>query len=621
VTLEGSINSSPFTITRTKLASKGNLVFHLDGVDLTTQSVKETQAVIEEKLGVNPQILARTMFHGQHALNGLLEATDAKLKDELSLLVPLGLWQDIATLARAKARESGKRASEFNGMISMRAEDVEKLSLRRNQAEETLLKKQIELDTLEVQFQAEILQMQTLTEEAGEIDFDAVETQIEKVSSESQVLDEQYKNLIVLRDSDLGPLQSSFNDLSNSISSLSEKRRLDEREVFAASMKVETAKEKVTKLEEKWSVDLSSGGSDLLVTPDTCPTCLQPIASNEVEHSHADLKLVAEQEIDEALGVLRDAEANLEAASKELSEYSESLGSREETKAEMQDEIERQNLSWSAELSKTEQDIRSKRQDYTHLSEQLSMLAKKSQLDAKRDAALASINTGKAALQFADDVFSGLADEIREAENRLNKLTEEMDEQRRIGRTMSDLGERFGQRGVQTFVLQNVVDALQTISQTYLDDLSDGAQRLELSLDAGDRISRRAYVCGADGLYKERPLATLSGGQWRRCSLALTFGFSELVARRGKLRPSMCVLDEPLTHLDRSGRAKVGDVIRRMLRPPDDAGLTRFGGLGMSTVLLILQDLAAEELDEAFDCIDEVVKENCESYVKVDELS
>ncbi len=169
------------------MASKGNLVFHLDGVDLTTQSVKETQAVIEEKLGVNPQILARTMFHGQHALNGLLEATDAKLKDELSVLVSVGLWQEIASLARAKARESGKRASEFNGMISMRAEDVEKLSLRRNQAEETLLKKQIELDTLEVQFQAEILQMQTLTEEAGEIDFDAVETQIEKVSSESQV--------------------------------------------------------------------------------------------------------------------------------------------------------------------------------------------------------------------------------------------------------------------------------------------------------------------------------------------------------------------------------------------------------------------------------------------------
>jgi DNA repair exonuclease SbcCD ATPase subunit len=128
-------------------------------------------------------------------------------------------------------------------------------------------------------------------------------------------------------------------------------------------------------------------------------------------------------------------------------------------------------------------------------------------------------------------------------------------------------------------------------------------------------------VIGSDGAFKERPLSTLSGGQWRRCSLALTFAFAELVARRGKLRPSICVLDEPLTHLDRSGRAKVGEVIRGMLRPPDSAEFRGFGGLGMTTVLIILQDLAAEELDEAFDCIDEVVKEKSSSYVKVDELT
>jgi len=39
----------------------------------------------------------------------------------------------------------------------------------------------------------------------------------------------------------------------------------------------------------------------------------------------------------------------------------------------------------------------------------------------------------------------------------------------------------------------------------------------------------------------------------------------------------------------------------------------------VSTVLLILQDLAAEELEEAFDSIDEVVKEGGTSTVKIDE--
>jgi hypothetical protein len=67
-----------------------------------------------------------------------------------------------------------------------------------------------------------------------------------------------------------------------------------------------------------------------------------------------------------------------------------------------------------------------------------------------------------------------------------------------------------------------------------------------------------------------------------------------------------------LTHLEGSGQAKFGDVIRWMLLMPDDASLTGFGGLlGMSMILLlILQDIAAEELD------DEVAKENSKSYVK-----
>jgi hypothetical protein len=39
------------------------------------------------------------MFHGQHSMNGLLEATDAKLKEELSLIVRLALWQQGMMLA------------------------------------------------------------------------------------------------------------------------------------------------------------------------------------------------------------------------------------------------------------------------------------------------------------------------------------------------------------------------------------------------------------------------------------------------------------------------------------------------------------------------------------------
>lgn len=595
----------------------------MNGVDLTTQSVKETQAVIEEKLTINSQILSRTIFHGQHALNELLEATDGKLKDELSLVVPLELWQKAATTARAKSRKAGKKAAELSGMIKLRTEDVEKLDMRKSQAEENAKAKQKQLDMIQSKLEADTLEIQSLAGRANEVDFNHLESEMEKVSSILQDLDEQCNNLTTQRDSDLDPLHRNFAELNDSLASLMDRCSLHEREVFAATLKRDSEKEKIQQLEQKWSVDLSNGRPDTFVTPDTCPTCLQPVGhySEGEGHSHSDLQKIGEKEIDYVLGVLDAVERELEMATKELESCNQSRLSQEKRKRELEEDIGQATLSWSKELGRIEAERESTRNEYARLSEQVSIVARKAQFDAKRDAAQASINAGKAAVDFANEIWIELEEQLKDSRDRLDALNMELEEQTQVGRTMTDLGECFGQRGVQTFVLQNVVEALQVISQTYLDDLSEGAQKIELSLDAGDRISRRAFVIGSDGEYKERPLSTLSGGQWRRCSLALTFGFAELVARRGKLRPSLCVLDEPFTHLDRSGRTKVGEVIRRMLRPSDDVGYKGFGGLGMSTVLLILQDLAAEELDEAFDCIDEVVKENSESFVRVDELS
>lgn len=48
---------------------------------------RETQAILEDELGLTQQVLSRGFFQGQHLLNGLLESTDAQLKEELALLV------------------------------------------------------------------------------------------------------------------------------------------------------------------------------------------------------------------------------------------------------------------------------------------------------------------------------------------------------------------------------------------------------------------------------------------------------------------------------------------------------------------------------------------------------
>lgn len=67
VTVAGSINGQPFELTRRRGPRKTELLFSVGGVDLTKQSVKDTQDVVDEILGVGNNLLQRCCFFGQHS--------------------------------------------------------------------------------------------------------------------------------------------------------------------------------------------------------------------------------------------------------------------------------------------------------------------------------------------------------------------------------------------------------------------------------------------------------------------------------------------------------------------------------------------------------------------------
>jgi DNA repair exonuclease SbcCD ATPase subunit len=258
------------------------------------------------------------------------------------------------------------------------------------------------------------------------------------------------------------------------------------------------------------------------------------------------------------------------------------------------------------------------------------------------------------------------------------------------------LGAALGTRGIQNYVFQGVIGQLESITNAYLMVLAEGGIQLALQGDGDDddRIVKSVWIRskgvfgegeegGGDrgvstGEFRERNLSQLSGGQWRRVSLALDLAFAELIRRRGVLRCNLMVMDEVLTHLDASGREAVGTVLRAMVQGPrledsfppssqtstgsisgasssssssssssgveesgtvvavDEFGVqldaadqqlrqkmdrlagALMGGGAYGTVLVILQDLAAAELEEAFDHVDVVVKEADASHIILD---
>lgn len=108
--------------------------------------------------------------------------------------------------------------------------------------------------------------------------------------------------------------------------------------------------------------------------------------------------------------------------------------------------------------------------------------------------------------------------EVGKLREELERLRAARAEREARSKRARELVDRFGMRGVQAFVLRGAVAQLERLSNRFLALLSEGGVRLGLALD-GERITKSVRVRGADGVFHERSLAQLSGGQWRRASL------------------------------------------------------------------------------------------------------
>jgi len=269
VSLTGTINGEAFIISRSRTSSKTSLTFLLNDVDLTRQSVKETQAMIYEKLGADAQMLSRTIFHGQHTMNGLLEATDSKLKEELSLVLPLALWQKATERARSNKRMALKTISELDGMLAIRHRDFEDVQRKCENAKNVVATRERVLEAKEQQLCERIadikLTLDTLptTFEGGDHNawFANCQRRVEEAAETVQLNESLFASKKSDQDSKLNLLRGEVKTETNALhlvkSTLQDMQYQVDRSEFASI----AAKENLLTLENKWNIsDISNNG-------------------------------------------------------------------------------------------------------------------------------------------------------------------------------------------------------------------------------------------------------------------------------------------------------------------------------------------------------------------------
>lgn len=585
------LDGKELAVCRTKTSSKGRLTISLDGNDISAATIRETQLILEQALGVPSALISRALFQGQHVRNDLLEATDVQFKNELALIVPLDQWNDAAALARAKAKNESTLSSELEGKIKLRQEDLR--SWEENL--ETLLD---ESRNMEKDYEYAVLKEKEAREEElsntmGACELEALNRQMETLRTKITDMESERKSILDSEEVFLNEMAKEKDQISKVMDNNMQAKSILEHDMNEKAKDYALAQQTATRLEKMWSVDLSGSVPGSIALPSDCPVCHQPVGSNH------ELQRSIESEIRDAADQVASSRQLWSNAKTHLQNVSEIQQSMTREMQELDAKEKETRRQYKQRLSEVEIGLSKERENLHQVS--LSVAAQAKQHDRSDWQQLnGDVVAKRTRWEYTQKKIVEMQEDIAEYREWIEQAkAENVQRSRDVGR-WKETAELLSARGVQTFVLENVLALLESSAQKYLTQLSEGSLQLELTVS--ERVERRVFLKTANGTFVERALAALSGGQWRRCSLALQFGFIDLM--EGLLRCSLSVWDEPLTHLDETGRTNVGRLLRRAVASGK-----------FTTIVLILQDLAADEFGESFDEIDEVRRSRDRSRV------
>ena len=776
VIIQGSINNSPFVVTRRRGARKNDLLFQVNGKDLTTQSVKDTQAVMDDILGIGDGLLQRCCFFGQHShtLQSLLGLSDVKLKSEMSFLVDTKIWTAAQQDVRAREKVDKARVVELDVELRIRAEEILRVKSSLDDSMQLIRRLESELGNARQKVSEEQgISRSAITSKFGDVSIGHLNEQLVSLQREAVIL--QRDVIEPLRRASIDIVRANSQklvSLDQGISAIREKLAITKAAVNASATAKSSLTTRLQQQEQQRSMNTTTfksllSGSNIATIPpnddilntnidvnalrrdhetsvaalaqvnaqvtslqtslmrlnevkankdkqkstcdvhdaDNCPTCGQLFPENTAKERESSLIVDIHHLRQEQLALNRTCESlrsrvDLGIKAKSMADQLRQLHDRtKDLKAEIQghEVVVSAKLQELAVLENELMDRTNERKiaEASHSAAELSVVSKLKTHDQQSK----ELNDKERALKNNIDELSRIENELSNTQTRANATISLIEDRLKSARdsvttksiplfeledivargnqekrdivaraaVYSRLGDCLGPRGIQHYIFLGLLRQLEEIANSYLDVLADGGIRLALQGDDdGDRIIKTVSIRTADGQYMERGLSQLSGGQWRRVSMALDFAFAEVIRRKGTLRSNLMVMDEVLTHLDASGREAVGTVLRAMVGPTvnkskksvikgvvtessvnkeDEFGIEVSDGYGAlvntdngrkevdmtpdlsqtllsagsyETVIVILQDLVAQEFEESFDHIDTVVKDGDSSTVRID---
>ena len=484
-------NSDEFVIEVTR---KSTLKVKLwkNGEDISSHTATNTYKSIEEILGLDFKTFSQLIYQNSNASLQFLTATDTSRKKFLIDLLHLEEYLRLFDVFKEAARVSNIRLTE----VQTKADTI------RNWLENNILGDTTILPMLELENSSE--------EQRSSLSVLLIE--LENISQKNKKIQSNNKYKTMLNAIDIKALDKIDVTEKVSYDSLqSEAGRL--KHVISSSVTM------INKL----------GGLGL-----ECPTCTQPI-----DQTFKD-------------SILKQEELAKETAYKELEERVNTEIARIKNNNALYEQKVRTQKEWEDlwrnidnSLPTTLVDRSELEADISTLRSVISEISKKAEAVTKENTERSKANTRIQVIQEQSDKF----------QLQLNEVSEVLIAEAALNSNLEILKKSFSTNGLLAYKIENLVKELETLTNTYLGELSDGRFAIEFVV-VTDKLN---VVITDDGEVIE--IESLSTGELAKVNTSSLLAIRKLMSSISKSRLNILFLDEVVSFLDDFGKEKLVEVL------------------------------------------------------------
>ena len=561
VSIDLEVDGKHYRITRRrKYSSKNNIELWIEGKDATPYSEKELNLEVERILGMSYKVFTSSIVFSDKSIKFAM-STNSELKDIFEDILNLDFLTECYEVAKNRISLSENKIQSLTSKKLDTEASLKSLEEFQNNALEEY-RREIEAKNNSICNLKELIEE---TKTSIECIKDEIKLEEGNLIIQKTKLDELSSQLhqttpIFTEEFDELKHKNSIDTYRNEIESLEE--ILNGEKLKATKIKNAISKKKSEKEELEEDINNSPKVGDIckycgsVITKDTkCEVKENTIRELEVLLQELEEDKKSQQSIiDTYTDKLEKAYENLRKAKKlKKEDYEDFLARKEKFLRDNSDKHIRKLIEeQKEEVNSIEKTIVSKKMELSSLEERYRL--KKQELK----------NLENYEPKNNSELYS---DKIKEKKSHLEILSNNMETETKLLEELNFWKVAYGNQGIKSFLLEDIVPYLNNRVNKYLKYLSEGTfiefTTTKLLKSGNTKDSFTVTIWKED---KPVEYSLFSGGEKKRLDISIILGIQDLIATRNNRNINVAFLDEVFDALDVTGVESIIQVLQELMQ-------------------------------------------------------